>query len=100
MLIAAECVTLLLAVCSLEFLWLRGLAEKGYRTFLDSYGAKNEAEFFAVATGEFFDRPLAFQQHAPELYRVRDTPSRRLMSFCLHSTRHWRILRCPLLPVL
>jgi Mlc titration factor MtfA (ptsG expression regulator) len=58
------------AVCSREFLRLRGLAEKGHRTFLDSYGAKNEAEFFAVATEEFFDRPLALQQHAPDLYRV------------------------------
>jgi Mlc titration factor MtfA (ptsG expression regulator) len=58
------------SVCSREFLRLRGLAEKGYKTFLDSYGAKNEAEFFAVATEEFFDRPLALQQHAPDLYHV------------------------------
>jgi MtfA peptidase len=58
------------AVCSREFLRLRDLAEKGHRTFLDSYGAKNEAEFFAVATEEFFDRPLLLQQHAPDLYRV------------------------------
>ncbi len=58
------------AVCSREFLRLRGLVEKGHRTFLDSYGAKNEAEFFAVATEEFFDRPLALQEHAPELYCV------------------------------
>jgi Mlc titration factor MtfA (ptsG expression regulator) len=58
------------AVCSREFLRLRRLAEKGHKTFLDAYGAKNEAEFFAVATEEFFDRPLALQQHAPDLYRV------------------------------
>lgn len=58
------------AVCSREFLRLRSLAENGHKTFLDSYGAKNEAEFFAVATEEFFDRPLALQQHAPDLYRV------------------------------
>ncbi len=58
------------AVCSREFLRLRHLAEKGHKTFLDSYGAKNEAEFFAVATEEFFDRPLALQQHSPDLYRV------------------------------
>jgi Mlc titration factor MtfA (ptsG expression regulator) len=46
------------AVCSRGFLRLRSLAEKGHKTFLDAYGATNEAEFFAVATEEFFDRPL------------------------------------------
>ena len=58
------------AVCSHEFLRLRKLAENGHKTFLDSYGAENEAEFFAVATEEFFDRPLALQKHAPDLYHV------------------------------
>jgi hypothetical protein len=53
------------AVCSHEFLRLRRLAEKGHKTFLDAYGAKNEAEFFAVATEEFFDRPLALQKTRP-----------------------------------
>ena len=57
-------------VCSREFQRLRGLAEKGHHTFLDAYGASSEAEFFAVATEEFFDRPLALRQHAPDLYRV------------------------------
>jgi MtfA peptidase len=58
------------AVCSREFQRLHSLAEKGHKTFLNSYGAKNEAEFFAVATEEFFDRPLALQKHAPDLYHV------------------------------
>lgn len=58
------------AVCSREFVKLRSLAEKGCKTFLDAYGATNEAEFFAVATEEFFDRPLALQQHAPDLYLI------------------------------
>lgn len=58
------------AVCSREFLRLRALAEKGHKTFLDAYGARNEAEFFAVATEEFFDRPLALQKHSPDLYQV------------------------------
>jgi len=57
-------------VCSREFLRLRSLTEQGHKTFLDAYGAKNEAEFFAVATEEFFDRPLALQGHAPDLYGV------------------------------
>ncbi|MBL0224692.1 MAG: zinc-dependent peptidase [Geobacteraceae bacterium] len=58
------------AVCSREFEKLRSLAGKGHKTFLDAYGATNEAEFFAVATEEFFDRPHALQKHAPELYHV------------------------------
>ena len=53
-----------------EFLRLCGLAEKWHKTFLDAYGATNEAEFFAVDTEEFFDRPVALQGHAPDLYRV------------------------------
>lgn len=57
-------------VCSHEFLRLRKLVDDGHKTFLDSYGAKNEAEFFAVATEEFLDRPLALQKHAPDLYHV------------------------------
>ena len=28
----------------------------------------NEAEFIAVATEEFFDRPIAHQKHYPDLY--------------------------------
>jgi Mlc titration factor MtfA (ptsG expression regulator) len=75
------------AVCSHEFLRLRRLAEKGHKTFLDAYGAKNEAEFFAVATEEFFDRPLALQKHAPELYSVlsayyRQDPAGRVNRTC------------------
>jgi hypothetical protein len=57
-------------VCFREFQRLKILAEKGQKTFLDAYGASNEAEFFAVATEEFFDRPLALQKHAPDLYHV------------------------------
>ncbi|WP_020676802.1 zinc-dependent peptidase [Geopsychrobacter electrodiphilus] len=58
------------AVCSREFQRLKILTEKGQRSFLDAYGASNEAEFFAVATEEFFDRPLALIEHAPDLYQV------------------------------
>jgi MtfA peptidase len=57
-------------VCSREFLRLRRLAEEGDKTFLDAYGAKSEAEFFAVATEEFFDSPIALKKHAPDLYQV------------------------------
>ena len=76
-----------MTICSREFLRLRGLAEKGHETFLNAYGAKNEAEFFAVATEEFFDRPLALQEHAPDLYSVlsayyHQDPGRRIKRTC------------------
>ena len=69
-------------VCSREFKRLRTLSEMGRRTFLDAYGATNEAEFFAVVTEEFFDRPLLLQNHSPELYGVlsayyRQDPAKR-----------------------
>jgi Mlc titration factor MtfA (ptsG expression regulator) len=58
------------AVCSREFQRLRRLTEMGQKTFLDSYGATNAAEFFAVVTEEFFDRPLALREHSPDLYHI------------------------------
>lgn len=76
-----------IAVCSSEFQRLRHLAEAGQKTFLDTYGAKNEAEFFAVATEEFFDRPIALQEHVPDLYKVlsnyyRQEPAKRVNRTC------------------
>ena len=38
------------------------------RTFLDSYGATDAAEFFAVATEFFFERPAELQKQHPDLY--------------------------------
>jgi Mlc titration factor MtfA (ptsG expression regulator) len=35
---------------------------------IDSYGATNPAEFFAVVTEAFFDRPLRLQKKHPRLY--------------------------------
>ncbi len=37
-------------------------------TFLDKYGAVNTAEFFAVATEYFFEKPDQLQKLHPELY--------------------------------
>jgi len=56
--------------CSREYLRLKGDAERGRESFLHAYGATNEAEFFAVATEQFFDRPQSLREHAPDLYRV------------------------------
>lgn len=75
-------------VCEGEYLRLRALSEAGYPTFLDSYGATSEAEFFAVATEEFFDRPVALKHHLPDLYRIlslyyRQDPAERVSrNFC------------------
>lgn len=55
-------------VCERAFMELRARIGRGQRTFLDQYGATNEAEFFAVATEFFFDKPAAMEQHEPELY--------------------------------
>lgn len=35
---------------------------------IDEYGATNEAEFFAVATEVFFEKPKTLKRQAPELY--------------------------------
>lgn len=42
--------------------------EQGVRTVMDSYGTTNPAEFFAVATETFFEKPHALQQKHPALY--------------------------------
>ena len=57
-------------ICSREYLRLKHNTEKGKESFLDAYAATNEAEFFAVATEQFFDQPRLMIKHAPDLYRV------------------------------
>ena len=46
------------------------LAASGRRTFLDHYGATNPAEFFAVATETFFEKPDGMAEHHEELFEV------------------------------
>lgn len=57
-------------ICSREYLRLQRDSERGKESFLDDYGATNEAEFFAVATEQFFDRPRALIKESPDLYNV------------------------------
>lgn len=45
-------------------------SSRGEATLLDQYGAANRAEFFAVATECFFERPIALRQRHRELYDV------------------------------
>ncbi len=44
--------------------------EAGEETILDPYGARNRAEFFAVATETFFVRPDELRADQPELYQL------------------------------
>jgi len=44
--------------------------DRGADTFLDPYAAEDEAEFFAVVSEEFFERPVAFRAAHPELYAL------------------------------
>jgi len=57
-------------ICEREYLRLKRDAEHGRKSFLNAYAATNEAEFFAVATEQFFDQPHLMIKHAPDLYRV------------------------------
>ncbi len=57
-------------ICSREYLRLKDDTQKGKKSFLNAYGATNEAEFFAVATEQFFDQPQLMVKHTPDLYRV------------------------------
>lgn len=47
---------------------LREASDCGRRTVLDAYGATNPAEFFAVATECFFEKPAQLRKKHPELY--------------------------------
>lgn len=44
------------------------LTDEGKETVLDAYGATNPAEFFAVATETFFEKPHQLFNTRPELY--------------------------------
>jgi Mlc titration factor MtfA (ptsG expression regulator) len=55
------------AVMTRHFERLRA-RDKATRKVLRDYGATNEAEFFAVATEVFFERPAQLRERAPDLY--------------------------------
>lgn len=54
-------------IMSRAFLKLRD--GKG-KNVIRGYGATNEAEFFAVATETFFEKPVQLRKRQPELYQV------------------------------
>ena len=55
----------------------------------DFFENTNEAEFFAVATEQFFDQPRLMIEHAPDLYRVlqeyyrQDPAERASRNYCM-----------------
>jgi hypothetical protein len=51
-----------------EFKQLKSALEQNLETVLNDYGAKNPAEFFAVATECFFEKPRQLKERHPELY--------------------------------
>jgi Mlc titration factor MtfA (ptsG expression regulator) len=44
--------------------------ERKFNTVIDGYGATNPAEFFAVATETFFEKPEGLLEKHPSLYRL------------------------------
>lgn len=56
-------------VFSQAFSDLRHSIAQGHSSLIDAYGATDPAEFFAVVTETFFERPHALHREHPELYR-------------------------------
>jgi Mlc titration factor MtfA (ptsG expression regulator) len=55
-------------VLSREYERLRKQVDKGKKTVMDAYGASHPAEFFAVASEAFFEKPRQMHSKHPELY--------------------------------
>ena len=55
-------------VLGAEYDALRHASETGAPSVLDEYGAENPAEFFAVATEAFFERPIELRERHRALY--------------------------------
>jgi Mlc titration factor MtfA (ptsG expression regulator) len=51
-----------------EFERLQAAVDRRERTFLDPYGAESPAEFFAVVTEAFFEKPIPLRDELPDLY--------------------------------
>jgi MtfA peptidase len=67
-----------------EFRSLSRDVRRRRHTYIDPYAAEHPAEFFAVATEEFFERPLVVKVNHPELYGLlkdfyRQDPAERVL---------------------
>ncbi|MDH5804923.1 MAG: zinc-dependent peptidase, partial [Gemmatimonadota bacterium] len=61
---------------------LKKAKKKNRRTLLRKYGATNPAEFFAVATEAFFEKPYYMKKKQPDLYE-------ELKTFYEHDPASW-----------
>ena len=57
-------------IMTAEYLQLCDRVENSKKTVIDSYGATNPAEFFAVATEAFFEKPIQLNQKHQDLYEL------------------------------
>lgn len=58
------------SVLSKEFAELNDNFSHHHKSVMDYYGATNPAEFFAVATETFFEKPVQLKKQHPELFEV------------------------------
>lgn len=75
-------------VMSAEYAALVSNTEAGIEGLIDSYGAKNPMEFFAVVTEVFFEQPHQLQEEHPRLYDIfrdfyRQDPAARMLAWRL-----------------
>jgi MtfA peptidase len=56
--------------CEKAFLALKNKVDHHHHGFLRDYAATNEAEFFAVVTEVFFEKPAALHRELPDVYAV------------------------------
>lgn len=70
LLAGASCYRSWAGVLSPEFQELQLDARRGRKSILDHYGATNPAEFFAVATETFFEKPRRMAEHHRELFEI------------------------------
>lgn len=56
-----------------EYEKLQRKVRRGLETVMDQYGATDPAEFFAVATETFFEKPQQMMRRQPELYEALKT---------------------------
>lgn len=66
----ANCLRTWATTLSDEFEELQKDAWKGKRSLIDHYGATNPAEFFAVSTETFFEKPAQMARYHTELFDV------------------------------
>ncbi|WP_310397945.1 zinc-dependent peptidase [Hymenobacter sp.] len=65
---------------------------------INDYAATNEAEFFAVVTEYFFEKPEKLQEHHPELYELlgrafRQNPKKRFLRLAVDPRQWLKTLR-------